>query len=71
MDEGGTQQADAQKVGDLWCVGAVELRFEERTLDLGGSAASPLLGPAHAQEARRVELALPGAPHLDQRVRVV
>src|SRR5262249_25147938 len=48
--------------------GARQLGLEDRFLHLGGAATTPLGGPAHTEVAALVELALPGAPQLDERI---
>ena len=68
VDERRTEQADAERVQDRRGVGARQLRLEDRLLDLRGAAAAPLGWPVHAEVARLVELALPGAAHLHERV---
>ena len=71
VDERGTEERDAQEVGDLGCVGELELRLKKGLLHSRRTAPPPGLGPAHAQVAGAVELALPTAPHLHERVGVV
>ena len=68
VDERRTEQADAQDVQDGRGVGARQLGLEDRLLDLGRALAAPLLGPSHAEVARLVELPLPLATELHQRI---
>jgi len=68
VDQSGAEQADAEEVGNLWRVGAGDLFLEDGLLHLSGAAATPFGGPAHAEIAGLVELALPLAAQLDQAV---
>src|SRR5262249_17950803 len=62
------EEADAQEVEDRWRVRACDLLFEDRLLHLGGTAAPPFRGPAHAEVAGFVELPLEPPAELDQAV---
>ena len=63
-----TEQADTEKVDDRRRIGAGALFFEDRLLDGREPPAAPLAGPIEAEVTGRVELALPGAPHLHETI---
>src|SRR6185295_238630 len=68
MDERRPEQPDPQDVQDRRRVGTRALGLEDRFLDLGRTATTPLRRPVHTEIAGAVELVLPRASQLDQAV---